>query len=302
MDCSVPGFLVHHQPPEFTQLPPLSRWCHPTISSSVIPFSSFLQSFAASGSFQMSLHIRWPKFWSFSFSISPSNEYSELTSFRMDLLDFLAVQGALKSLLQHHSLKASILRCSAFFIVQLSHQYMTTTTGKTIALTRQTFFAKVISLLFNMLSRLVINFLPKSKCLFISRLQSWSAVILEPRKIKPVMVSTVSPSICHEVMGPDAMIFVFWMLSFKPTFCFPGGSEGKASACNAGDLGLIPESGRSPGEGNGNLLCTLTWKTPCMEKPGRLQSMGLQRVGHDWVTSLTHSFWLSSFTLIKEGL
>ena len=116
------------------------------------------------------LHIRWPKYWSFSFSISPSNEYSGLISFRMDWLDLLAAQGTLKSLLQHHSSKASILRCSAFFIVQLSHPYMTT--GKSIALTRQTFVGKVMSLLFNMLSRLVITFLPRSKCLLISWLQS----------------------------------------------------------------------------------------------------------------------------------
>ena len=122
-------------------------------------------------------------------------------------MDLLAVQGTLKSLLQHHSSKALILWCSAFFIVQLSHPYMTT--GKTVALTRQTFVGKVVSLLFNMLSRLVIAFLPRSKRLLISWLQSPSAVILEPRKIKPETVSTVSPSICHEVMGPDAMILVF---------------------------------------------------------------------------------------------
>ena len=143
----------------------------------------------------------------FSFSISPSNEYSGLISFRMDWLDLLAVQGTLKSLLQHHSSKVSILRRLAFFIVQLSHPYMTT--GKTIALTRWTLVGKVISLLFNMLSRLVIAFLPRSKCLLISWLQSPSAVILEPRKIKSDTVSTVSPSICHKVMGPDAMIFIF---------------------------------------------------------------------------------------------
>ena len=134
----------------------------------------------------------------------------------MDWLDLLAVQGTLKSLLQHHSSKATILQCSAFFIVQLSHPYMTT--GKTIALTRRTFFGKVMSLLFNMLSRLVITLLPRSKCHLISWLQSPSAVILEPKKIKSDTVSTVSPSISHEVMGPDAMILVFWMLSFKPTF------------------------------------------------------------------------------------
>ena len=125
----------------------------------------------------------------------------------MDWLDLLAVQGTLRSLLQHHSTKASILRCSAFFIVQLSHPYMTT--GKTIALTRWTFFGKVMSLIFNMLSRLVIAFLPRSKHLLISWLQSASAVILEPPKIKSVTVSIVSPSICCEVMGPDAMILVF---------------------------------------------------------------------------------------------
>ena len=136
----------------------------------------------------------------------------------MDWLDLLAVQGTLKSLLQHHSSKASILWHLAFFIVQLSHPYMTT--GKTIALTRWTFVGKVMSLLLNMLSRLVITFLPRSKCLLISWLQSPSAVILEPRKIKSATVSTVSPSICHQVMGPDAMILVFWMLSFKPTFSF----------------------------------------------------------------------------------
>ena len=153
------------------------------------------------------LHMRRPKYWSFSFNISPSKEHPGLISFRMDWLDLLAVQGTLKSLLQHHSSKASILWHSAFFTVQLSHPYMTT--GKTIALTRQTLVGKVMSLLLNMLSRLVITFLPRSKCLLISWLQSPSAVILEPQKIKSDTVSTVSPSICHEVMGPDAMIFVF---------------------------------------------------------------------------------------------
>ena len=138
--------------------------------------------------------IRWPKYWSFSFNISPSNEHLGLISFRMDWLDLLVVQGTLKILLQHHSSKASILLCSDFFIVQLSHPYMTT--GKTIALTRWTFVDKVISLLFNMLSRLVITFLSRSKCLLISCLQSPSAVILEPPKIKSATVSTVSPSIC----------------------------------------------------------------------------------------------------------
>ena len=151
--------------------------------------------------------MRWPNDWSFSFSIIPSKEIPGLISFRMDWLDLLAVQGTLKSLHQHHSSKASILWRSAFFTVQLSHPYMTT--GKTIALTRRTFVGKVTSLLLNMLSRLIITFLPRSKRLLISWLQSPSAGILEPPKIKSDTVSTVSPSIYHEVMGPDAMIFVF---------------------------------------------------------------------------------------------
>ena len=159
------------------------------------------------------LHIRWPKYWSFSPRISPSSEYSGLISFRIDGLDLLAVQGTLKNLLQHHRSKASILRCSAFFIVQLSHVYMTT--EKIIALTRWTFVGKAMSLLFNMLSRLDIAFLPRSKHHLISWLQSPSAVILEPKIIKSVTVSIVSLSISHEVMGQDAMILVFWMLSFK---------------------------------------------------------------------------------------
>ena len=156
---------------------------NPIISSSVIPFSSCLQSFPASGSSSESvLHVRWPKYWSFSFSISPSNEHSGLMSFRMDWLDLLAVQGTLRSLLQHHNSKASILQCSAFFIVQLSHPYLTT--GKNIALTRWAFVDKVMSLLFNVLSRLVIAFLPRSKCLLISWVQSPSAVILEHKRNK----------------------------------------------------------------------------------------------------------------------
>src|SRR5574339_631252 len=145
---------------------------------------------------ESALHIRWPKYWSFSFNIRPSNEHPGLISFRMDWLDLLAVQGTFKSLLQYHSSKASILRCSAFFTVQLSHPYMTT--GKTIALIRQTFIDKVMSLLFNMLSSLVITFLPRSKCLLISWLQTPSAVILEPPKIKSATVCTISPSIYHE--------------------------------------------------------------------------------------------------------
>src|SRR5574340_285508 len=151
---------------------------------------------------ESTLHMRWPKYWSFSFNIIPSKEHPGLISFRMDWLDLLAVQGTLKSLLQHHSLKASILQRSAFFTVQLLHPYMTT--GKTTALTRWTFVGKVMSLLLNMLSRLVITFLPRSKHLLISWVQSPSAVILEPPKIKSVTVSRVSPSISH-----DAMILVF---------------------------------------------------------------------------------------------
>ena len=156
---------------------------------------------------ESALCIRWPKDWSFNFNISPSNEHPGLISFRMDWLDLLAVQGTLKSLLQHHSSKASILQHSAFFTVQISHPYMTT--GKTIALTRWTFVGKVLSLFFNILSRLVITVLPRSKSLLISWLQSPSAVILEPPKIKSDTVATVSPSICHEVMGLDATILVF---------------------------------------------------------------------------------------------
>ena len=147
---------------------------------------------------ESTLCMRWPKYWSFSFSVSPSNEHPGLISFRMDWLDLLEVQGTLKHLLQHHSSEASILRRSAFFTVQLSHPYMTT--GKTIALTTRTFVGKVMSLLFDMLSRLVITFLPRSKRLLVSWLQSPSAVILEPKKIKSATVSTVSPSISCEVM------------------------------------------------------------------------------------------------------
>ena len=168
--------------------------CHPfLLLPSIFPSIRFFSNESA-------LRIRWPKYWSFSFNISPINEHPGLISFRMDWLSLLAVQGPLKSLLQHHSSKASILLPSAFFIVQLSHPYMTT--GKTIALTRWTFVDKVMSLLFNMLSRRVITFLPRSKRLLIPWLQSPSTVILEPPKIKSATVSTVSPSICHEVMGP----------------------------------------------------------------------------------------------------
>ena len=175
--------------------------CHPLLFLPTVPprirvFSN-----------ESTLRKWWPKYWSFSFSISPSKEHPGLISFRMHWLDLLAVQGTLNTLLQHHSSKASILWQSAFFAVQLSHPYMTT--GKIKALTIQTFVGKVMPLLFNMLSRLVITFLPRSKHLLISWLQSPSAVILEPRKIKSSTVSTVSPSICHEVMGLGAMNLVF---------------------------------------------------------------------------------------------
>ena len=153
------------------------------------------------------LLIRWPKYWSFSFSISPSNDYSGMIYFRINWLDLLPVQGTLKSILQHHSSKASILWRSAFFMVQLLHPHMTT--GKTITLTRWTFVSKVMSLLFNTLLRFVIAFLPRSRHLLISWLQSPSAMILQSKKIKSATVSIVSPSIYHEAMGPDAMIFVF---------------------------------------------------------------------------------------------
>ena len=184
--------------------------CHPLLLPSI--FSS-IRVFSS----ESILHIRWPNYWSFSFSISPSNIHSRMISFRIDRFDFHAVQGTLKSLLQHHSSKASILWCSDFFIVQLSHPHMTT--GKTKTLTRWTFVSKVMSLLFNMLSWLVIiAFLPRNKHLLISWLQSPSAVILEPKNIKSVTVSIASPSICYEVMGLDTTIFVFWMLNFKPAF------------------------------------------------------------------------------------
>ena len=209
MDCSWPGLPVHHQLLKLVQMHvhrvgDVIQPSHPLSSPFPIVFNlSQLQIFSN----ESVLHIRWPKYRSFSFSISPSNEYSRLISFRMEWLDLLAVQGTLKSLLQHHSSRASILQCSAFFIVQLLHPYMTT--GKTVALSRWTFFGKVTSLLFHMLSKWIIAFLPRSKHLLLSWLQSPSAVILEPSKIKSATVSTVSPSIFHEVMGPDVMILVF---------------------------------------------------------------------------------------------
>ena len=218
MNRSTPYLLVHHQLPEFTQTH--VHWVSDAIQpshplSSPSPPSIFQRVFSN----ESELHTRWPKYWSFSFIISPSNEHSGLISFRIDWMDLLAVQGTLKSLLQHHSSKASVLLHSAFFIVQLSHPYMTT--GKTIALTRWTFVSKIMSLLLNMLSSLVITFLPRSKSLLISWLQSPSAEILEPGKLKSATVSTVSPSICHEVMGPDAMILVFWMWALSQLFHSP---------------------------------------------------------------------------------
>ena len=202
---------------------------------------------------ESTLCMRGPKYWSFSFSIIPSKEHPGLISFRMDWLDLLAVQGSLKSLLQHHSSKASILQCSAFFTVQLSHPYMTT--GKTIALTRRSFVGKVMFLLFNMLSRLVITFLPRSKRLLISWLQSPSAVILEPQKIKSDTASTVSPSTSK------------W-------------SDG--TRCH--DLSLL-----SLEEGIATHSSILARRIPWTEEPGRLQSMASQRVRHYWSDLAQHS-------------
>ena len=213
MDCSTPGFPVHHQLLEFTQthvhwVGDAIQLSHPLLSPS-------------SPAFNLSHHQGLFQWVSSSHQVAKvlqfqlqhqSFQHSGLISFRMDWLDLLVDQGTLKSLLQHHSSKASILRHSAFFTVQLSYPYMTT--GKTIASTRQTFVGKVTSLLFNMPLRLVIAFLPRSKGLLISWLQSPSALILEFKKIKSVTVFIVSPSICHEVVGLDAMILVFWMLNF----------------------------------------------------------------------------------------
>ena len=206
MNRGIPGLPVHHQLPESTQthvhrVGDAIQPSHPlSFPSLLAPIPPSIRVFSN----KSTLLMRWPKYWSFSFSIIPSKEYPGLISFRMDWLALLAVQGTLKSLLQHHSSKASILRHSAFFTVQLSSPHMTT--GKTIALTKQTLVGKVMFLLLNMLSRLVITFLPRSKRLLISWLQSPSAVILEPPKIKS---DTVSLSISYELMGPDAMILVF---------------------------------------------------------------------------------------------
>ena len=214
MDCSMPGLpvltnsqgLLKHTSIELVMPSNHLILCRPLLlPPSIFPSIRVFTN-------ESVLHIRWLKDWSFSFSISPSNEYSGLISFQMDCLDLLTAQGILKSLLQNHSLKASVLWSSGFFMVQLSHSPMTT--RKTIPLTRWTFVCKVMSLLFNMLSRFGITVLPRSKRLLISWLQSLSAVILEPRKIKSATVTVFSPSVCLEMMGLDAMILVSWMLSF----------------------------------------------------------------------------------------
>ena len=217
MDCSTPGLPVHYQLPELAQthvhwvddaIQP-SILCHPLLLPSIFPSIRVFSN-------ESVLPIRWPKYWSFSFSISRSNEYSGFISFRMDWLDLLAVQGTQESspIQQFKTINSLAL---SFLYGPLSHPYRTTG-KKPIALTQWTFVSKVMSLLFNMLSRLVIAFLQRSKHFLISRLQSQSAVILESKKVKSVTVSIVSPSICHEVMGPDAMILVFWTLNYKPTF------------------------------------------------------------------------------------
>ena len=206
MDCSTPGYpVLHHLPQSLLKLMSIESVIpsnHPVLCCPFLLLPSISSSISVFSS-ESALRIRWPEYWSFSFSISLSSEYSGLISFRMNWLDLLAVQWTHKSLLQHHSSKASVLQRLGFFIVQLSHPYMTT--GKTITGRHN----KVMSLLFNMLCKFVIAFLPRRKHLLISWLQSPSAVILEPKIIKSVTVSIVSPSICYEVMGPYAMILVF---------------------------------------------------------------------------------------------
>ena len=200
MDCSTPAFPVLHCLPEFAQIHVhwlvmlsnhLSPFCPHLLLPSIFPSIRVFSN-------ELAIRIRWPKYWRF--SISPSNEYPELSSFRIRWFDLLAVQRTLTSLLQHHNLKASVLQCSASFMVQLSHMYMTT--WKTIALTIWTFVGKIMSLLFNTLSMFVIVFLPRGKRLLMSWLQYPSTVILEPKKIKSVTASTFSLSICHEVIEP----------------------------------------------------------------------------------------------------
>ena len=222
---------------------------------------------------ESALRIRWSKYWSFSFSNSLSSEYSGLISFRIDWFDLLAVQGILKSVLQHHSLKALIFQCSAFFMVQLSH--LCVTTGKTTALTIWTFvIGKVMSLLVNMLLRFVIPFLPWSKRLLISWLQSLPAVILEPKKIKFVTASTFSPSICQEVMVLDAMIWFFWLpLMAQLVKNLPAMQETQVQSLDRKD----------PLEkAMATYSSILVWEILWTEEPGRLQTKGSQRVRHDW--------------------
>ena len=225
--------------------------CHPLLLLSPIPPS--IRVFSN----ESALHMRWSKYWSFSFSISPSNEHPGLIFFRMDWLDLLEVQGALKGLLQHNSSKTSNFQRSVFFTVQLSHPYMTT--GKTIALTRQTFAGKVMSLFLNMLSRLVITFPPRSKSLLISWLQSLSAVILEPPKIKSDTVCTVSPSISHEVM---ISLLIYNKHKVDYALSFHGGSVVKKPLYQCRRHEFDCGSGGSPGEGNGNPL-----QYPCLGNP-----------------------------------
>ena len=212
MDSSTPNLPVPHHLPKFAQvhvhcIGDAILWLSLLLLSSIFPS---IRDFSS----EWAVRIRWPKYWSFNFSINPSNEYSGLISFKIDWFDLLAVQGTYRSLLQHHSSKASVLWHSAFFTVQLSLWYMTT--RKTIALTIRTFVGRVMSLLFNTLSKFVAAFLPRSNHLLIPWLQSPPAMILEPQKRKSATTSTFSPSICHEVMGLDAMILVFLILSFKP--------------------------------------------------------------------------------------
>ena len=239
MDCSTPGFPVYHQFPELTQT-------HVRVGDAIQPSHLLLSLFLLPSIFpsirvfskESVLYIRWPKYWSFSFSNSPSNEYSGLISFTW--LDLLAVQGTLKSLLQQNNSKASVFWCSSFFIVQLSHPYLTT--GETIALTRWTFVGKVISLLINMLYRFVLAFLSWSKHLLISWLHSPSAVIFGAQENKAFHCFHGFPSICYEVIWLDAMIFIFWMLSFNPAFslssftfikrCFTSSSPSAMSGCH----------------------------------------------------------------------
>ena len=217
MDCSTPGFPIIHHLLELAQT--LVHWVHDAMQPSHPLSSHSPPVFNLSRVFsnESVLHIRWPKYWSFSLSVSPSSEYSGLISFMIDWFDLLAVQGTLKNLLQHHNSKASILWCSAFFMVQLSHPYMTT--GKTIALTIRIFFGKVMSLLFNMLSILVIAFLPRSKCPLISCCSHHLQWFWSPKtKVCPCFHCFPICFPIYEVMGLDAMFLAFWMLSFKTTF------------------------------------------------------------------------------------